>query len=56
MEDMITSESYPETVAWLEHNAHLMGNFDVYVQARNFKMRVYLFEPENNRGDQALSD
>jgi hypothetical protein len=45
VEDMTVSEVYPEMLNWVEAHAHQVANFDVSVQARNFKMRVHLFEP-----------
>ncbi len=45
VEDMTSSERYPQTFAWIQENAKQVADFDVNVQARNFKMRVYLFEP-----------
>jgi mannosyltransferase len=43
--DMTVSELYPEHLKWLEQNAQEEADFDVHVYARNFKMRVYLYEP-----------
>jgi mannosyltransferase len=47
VEDMNVSEKWPETYRWITTNTNLMAVFDVVVQARNFKMRVYLYEPTN---------
>lgn len=56
VEDMTARDFYSKTISWLEQNARLMGNLGIYVQARNFKMRVYLFEPEKSEVDQVLKD
>lgn len=45
VEDMMVDELYPQKARWVEENARLMAAFDVIVHARNFKMRVYLFDP-----------
>lgn len=45
VEDMVAQEIYPDLHHWLTNNARLVANYDVHVQARNFKMRVYLYEP-----------
>jgi mannosyltransferase len=47
VEDMNVLEKWPETHMWITTNANLMATFDVVVQARNFKMRVYLYDPTN---------
>jgi mannosyltransferase len=43
VEDMIAQEAYPQLHIWLEQNAQPVANFDVHVQARNFRMRVYFY-------------
>lgn len=48
VEDLTVGEALPQTSAWLEQNARLVANMDVHVQARNFKMRVYLYDPFRN--------
>ncbi|MCB0190905.1 MAG: glycosyltransferase family 39 protein [Anaerolineae bacterium] len=45
VEDMVAQEVYPEIHDWLTENARLVANYDVHAQARNFQMRVYLYEP-----------
>ena len=45
IEDMNVAELQPEIISWLKENTVEEANFDVNVQARNFKMRVYLFDP-----------
>jgi mannosyltransferase len=47
VEDMNVLEKWPETHRWITTNTNLMAIFDVVVQARNFKMRVYLYDPTN---------
>jgi hypothetical protein len=47
IEDMNVAELQPELLPWLEDHAVEQANFDVHVQARNFKMRVYLYDPAN---------
>jgi hypothetical protein len=54
VEDMVAEEVFPEVHHWLRENAQLVANFDVRAQARNFSMRVYVYESsgslsENNR-------
>jgi mannosyltransferase len=44
VEDMIAQDVFPDVHNWLEKNTQLVANFDVHVQARNFKMRVYLYD------------
>jgi len=46
VEDNNVGEKLPGMVEWLETNANLIGNFDVQVQARKFKMRVYRYDPD----------
>lgn len=45
LEDMVVQEMLPDKLAWLRENAREVADFDVHVQARNFKMRVYLYTP-----------
>ncbi len=45
VEDMNVEERWPSVHAWILKNAKLQANLDVYVLARNFKMRVYLYDP-----------
>ena len=46
VEDMNIQTKYPpEILSWIWQNSHLEGIFDVPVRARNFRMRVYLYEP-----------
>ena len=47
IEDMNVAELQPQMVSWLKENTREQARFDVHVQARNFKMRVYLFDPLN---------
>lgn len=45
IEDMNVAEVYPHVEAWLQQETRLISVHDVNVQARNFKLRVYLYEP-----------
>ncbi|NLG70989.1 MAG: hypothetical protein GX495_02935 [Chloroflexi bacterium] len=45
LEDMVGEAYWPRVHRWLVRNASLEGVFDVQVAARNFKMRVYLYDP-----------
>jgi mannosyltransferase len=45
LEDMNVQEMLPGKLEWLRENARQVADFDVHVQARNFKMRVYLYTP-----------
>jgi len=48
VEDMVVQRVFPQTHIWLEENARLVANLDVHAQARNFTMRVYLYDPVKN--------
>jgi hypothetical protein len=45
IEDLNVAELQPQIIPWLRENTVEKANFDVNVQARNFKMRVYLYDP-----------
>ncbi|HJW90473.1 MAG TPA: glycosyltransferase family 39 protein [Anaerolineales bacterium] len=45
VEDMNLGDKTPKTLRWIKANTTLMANFDVHVRARNFIMRIYLFDP-----------
>jgi 4-amino-4-deoxy-L-arabinose transferase-like glycosyltransferase len=45
VEDLTMDELHPQIQAWMLANARLMAVFDVHVYARNFKMRVYFYDP-----------
>jgi uncharacterized membrane protein len=45
IEDNNLGEKLPNALRWVEQNSDLIANFDVHVRARNFKMRVYLYDP-----------
>jgi hypothetical protein len=47
IEDMNIAELQPELLPWLKANTVEQANFDVHVQARNFKMRVHLYDSLN---------
>jgi hypothetical protein len=38
-------DKQPRLLGWVEGNGKLIENYDVHVRARNFKMRVYLYDP-----------
>jgi chromate transport protein ChrA len=38
-------DKLPAVLHWVEQNSELIANFDVNIQARTFKMRVYLYDP-----------
>lgn len=46
IEDMNVEALQPAVHAWLEQHARLAAIRDVHVHARNFKLRVYLYEPK----------
>jgi hypothetical protein len=45
VEDMNTEAVQPHLFAWIKQHAQQVADLDVHVQARNFKMRVYLYDP-----------
>lgn len=45
VEDLNVQWKSPRVLQWLRQNAREVANMDVHVRARNFKMRVYLYEP-----------
>jgi hypothetical protein len=48
VEDNNVGEKYPEKLNWMKEHGHLLKVDDVHVRARNFIMRVYLFDPANS--------
>ncbi len=44
--DMDTAWLFPKPYAWLASYASEQANFDVHVYARNFMMRVYMYDPQ----------
>jgi 4-amino-4-deoxy-L-arabinose transferase-like glycosyltransferase len=46
VEDNNLGEKIVDKLRWVETNSEMIANFDVHVRARNFKMRVYLLDPE----------
>lgn len=54
VEDMNVKELYPELHGWLAGNAQLVANLDVHVHARNFKMRIFLYDPADARNNAVL--
>ena len=45
VEDMVGIQKFPELHAWVIQNAQLVSVYDIHFQARNFSMRVYLYDP-----------
>lgn len=45
VDDWGAKDVNPDTIRWVEENARLVAIYDVWVQARNFSMRVYLYDP-----------
>jgi uncharacterized membrane protein len=45
VEDMNVGEKSPGDLRWIQENATMLANFDVHVRARNFKMRIYIYDP-----------
>jgi mannosyltransferase len=43
--DNIADSYHPKVSAWVINNTRLMGAYDVTVMARNFKMRLYFYDP-----------
>jgi len=48
VEDSNVEEKWPYQQRWVFENARLVANLDVHFQARNFKMRVYLYVPPSD--------
>jgi len=48
--DMDTALVFPKPYAWLSRYTHEQANFDIQVYARNFVMRVYLYDPQGELG------
>jgi len=46
VEDMNVEEKWPDTHYWFANRARLMATLDVHVRARNFKMRIYMYDPD----------
>jgi hypothetical protein len=47
VEDMTSEELHPQALVWIKQHARQVADFDVHVHARNFKMRVYLYDSVN---------
>jgi hypothetical protein len=43
--DLSIESDFPELLPWLADQTQQVANFDVHANARNFKMRVYLYRP-----------
>jgi hypothetical protein len=46
IEDMESAWLYPQAHGWMREHAREVAEYDVYVHARNFRMRIYLFDPQ----------
>lgn len=46
VEDMTMADDFPEETAWINSNARLVRVLDNHLYGRNFKMRVYYYEPD----------
>jgi len=44
VEDMTVQSKNPSALRWIQENGRAVANYDVPVRARNFKMRVYLYD------------
>ncbi len=44
VDDSSLVRSVPQQYAWIRTHAHEVANFDVHVSARNFVMRVYIYD------------
>jgi hypothetical protein len=47
VEDMNVAAKWPHVLDWIHVNTIQMAQMDVHVQARTYKMRVYLYDPQN---------
>jgi mannosyltransferase len=45
VEDKSVDGLYPNLLRWIQSNTQLVAVYDVNVRARNFKLRVYLYQP-----------
>jgi len=45
VEDMNVEVKFPQVHDWIQENAELVANMDVQVRARNFIMRVFVYDP-----------
>ncbi len=45
VEDMNVEQRFPDVHNWIVEKTQLIANMDVHVRARNFMMRVYLYDP-----------
>jgi mannosyltransferase len=45
VDDWGAKDINPDTIRWVEENTGLVAIYDVWVEARNFSMRVYLYDP-----------
>ncbi len=47
VEDMNVAAKWPHVLDWIHGNTIQMAQMDVHVQARTYKMRVYLYDPQS---------
>jgi hypothetical protein len=48
VEDMNVRSKWPHVLRWIQRHAAQVAEMDVYVQARHYKMRVYLYDPQRD--------
>jgi 4-amino-4-deoxy-L-arabinose transferase-like glycosyltransferase len=48
VEDMNARSKWPHVLRWIQRHATQVAEMDVYVQARHYKMRVYLYDPQRD--------
>ncbi len=51
--DITVRPKHPEIYRWILNNARLMTEYDVQVRARNFMMKVYVYDPPGAASHQA---
>ena len=49
VDDWGAKDVNPDTIRWVEESARLVTLYDVWVEARNFSMRVYLYDPVSSK-------
>lgn len=49
VEDMNVGNKTPDALRWIQKNGSLMANYDVQLRARNFKMRIYIYDSADMR-------
>jgi hypothetical protein len=51
VDDWSAKDANPDTIKWVEENTRLAAIYDVKVQARNFAMRVYVYDPVTSNSE-----